>query len=153
MLNFSRKGQMASVLVGAVLVGLIGTGCSKAPSVVGKWSGTAPVPANNPAAAAMANLGKVTAEFKADKTYTMQISIVPVEGTYETSGKTVTMKITKAMGMDLDALKKMAPQGKTSDMDKPMIATLSDDGKTLTVQPQGSSSNQPLVLTRDASSS
>lgn len=117
-------------------------GCHKGGDIVGKWTGAITPPAgkaNDPGAEmAKKMLGDISLELKADKTYNMTM-IFPIEGTWEQSGSTVTLKMTKMMGQDIATLKKTAEsQGKSSqDVDKPLVLTVSADGRSMT----GSSDN------------
>lgn len=121
---------------------LLLAGCNKGTDVTGKWTGAVTPPAgkeNDPAAAmAKKMLGDISLELKADKTYSMTMMFA-IEGTWTQSGSTVTLTMTKAMGQDVATLQKAAAaQGKSSnDMVKPLVLTLSADGKTMT----GSSNN------------
>lgn len=121
---------------------------------VGKWTGsvdTSSIPANTPGAEmAKQMMSKIPLELKADKTFVMTM-MFPIEGTWSQSGSTITMKISKIMGQDMETVKKAAQaQGqKMDDADKPMVMTLSDDGKTLTGAAPGA--KEQIKFTRDAS--
>ena len=107
-------------------------GCAKPEAqLVGKWQmDTASATAGNDQSNAMAaSLAKAfVLEFKSDKTFTGPM----MEGTYTMNGHTVTMTTTKMMGMDVS---KMGDQAAANN--KPEEATLSDDGKSLTMTSQG----------------
>ncbi len=66
------------------------------------------------------------------------------EGTYEISGNTVTMKVTKAMGVELSKM----PGGNDPSKNKPQIGTLSADGKSLSIAGE---SGKPTKFVRDGS--
>ncbi len=109
---------------------LVAAGCSR-PSVVGKWVVD---PASIPASGAFGgDVAKqltqgVSLEFKPDNTFSFTM-MYSFEGTYEVSGHTVTMKLTKAAGKDVATMK----TGGANPGADAIQATLSDDGKTLTV--------------------
>ena len=118
---------------------LVMAGCNSGGRIVGKWTGSLGAGADTTSPGAqMASkmLGALSLEFKSDHTFSMTM-MFPFEGTWTQSGSTVTMTMTKAMGMDVSELKKMsASQGgaASSEADKPMVLTLSSDGQTLTGQ-------------------
>jgi len=90
----------------------------------------------------------VTLEFKGDKTFSMNM-VFPVEGTYELNGNTATMKLTKMNGMETTKMNTGdANQGPGN---AAILATLSDDGKSLTLTPPAGATggtNQPFKFVR-----
>jgi hypothetical protein len=117
------------------LFAALAVGCAKPEAqLVGKWTvDPSSLSTGNAQGDSMAKqfAQSMAIEFKADKTFTMTI-LLSFEGTYEVSGHTVTMKPTKAMGVDLSKL-----ESKDDSKSKPMVATLSDDGKTLSTDQSG----------------
>ncbi len=157
------KRAVLLVLV-ACLAGLVVTGCKRGiteDQLVGKWTGKIVLPEDKGAAKtpdairnAIANL-TISLELKKDskgKAFTILASMIPIEGQWSLSGNTVTLSMSSAAGMDPSALAKSAQaQGQKvseSDVRKPMIGTLSEDGKTLTVKSssQGSTSDQGAMV-------
>jgi hypothetical protein len=147
----NRYGMVA---LGFVLVLSLGGCKNPTAEVIGKWKCTnVDLPAsiaNNPNAAQMKSaLTSSTIEFKADKSYSMNVSVA-IDGTWTVDGSTVNMTTTKVMGMDAAQFKQVVEQqAKTNpmvaqqlkdnpdaldQMTKPRAATLSDDGKTLTLK-------------------
>jgi len=135
--NVTIDDMKQIALTTLVFIALLMVGCKSGTDVVGKWTGSmdSGATSNDPSAAAAAKMmSSVTLEFKKDQTFSMNM-LFPFEGTWTQSGPTITMKMTKAMGMDVSQLKSMAAaQGNanTADVDKPMILTVSSDGQTLT---------------------
>lgn len=149
--------------VGMALVGVVAVaglaGCKKGveAQLEGKWTmSKAPnVDPKNPAAAMIQGMMKsVTIEFKKDHKFSMTM-MIPIEGTYSVSGNSVSLSPTSIMGMSMDQIKSQSKNNpamaKSGDMDKPMNATLSEDGKTLTVDDK--SGKGAMEFTKDASSS
>jgi len=147
-MNLSMAASAVSI-VGAL--SLVGCG-NKEAQLTGKWkiksmpdlSNAQGVQGNAMAQSVLQSMSKSMAiEFKPDKHYTMTM-IIPIDGDWSISGNTVTMKATKMAGMDMAQIKKMAasnPQAQAS-LDKnstDMTASLSDDGKTLTVNSKNGS--------------
>jgi hypothetical protein len=142
-----------------VAIALLVSGCgNKEARLIGKYKGEmAGMPAaddkNNPMAGlAKAMAGSLSLELKADHKFTLNV-IFPLEGTWSVSGDTVTLKVEKAMGMDVDSLKdkaKSSPGSKSasssSDANKPIELKVSADGKTLTAQdPKGTGGKMTFV--------
>lgn len=122
-------GLMLCFVVGCHgVAGLAGGGSA---NVIGKWTGNAtadPGFEKDPAFEMAKGLTKsINFEFKADKTFTGSM-IFPIEGTYTVVGNTVTLTITKAMGMET--------KGK-GDNDKPLVLEMASDGKTMTAKDMG----------------
>lgn len=160
------------VIAAGLVTALVAVGC-KGPEaqLVGKWKCTdMKLPGSvSSANASMAKsmMSSITLEFKPDKHYTMSV-ILPIEGTWTISDHTVSMTMTKMMGMDMTQLKQtVQQQAKTNPavakslqqnpnsmdaLNKPQTATLSDDGKTLTVK-DNSGKGGDMVFTKDTSSS
>ena len=111
-----------------VLVGLSGCASQKS-KVVGTWKVQVDQPkdAKNDASSAFGNaLASVVVgplELKGDDTFTWTMMGVPAAGTWTMSGSTVTLNIQKVAGMDANA--------NSNGKNKPMVLTLSSDGKTL----------------------
>ena len=160
-----------AIATGLVLV-LCVAGCkSREAQLEGKWKCTdmkLPASAQSGPGAAFAKsmMNAITIEFKPSKQYTMSM-MFPIEGTWTLDGTTVSMQMTKMMGMDLSQLKqtvetqaktnptvaqqlKANPNGMDS-MGKPQTATLSDDGKTLTVK-DNTGKGGDMVFTKDTGS-
>jgi hypothetical protein len=99
-------------------------GCGKS-NVVGKWQGAMiadPGHENDPdVAMAKGMMGALSFDLKSDNTFSGQL-FVPIEGTYTVSGNQVTLQITKVMGVE----------NKAKDGNKPVVLTVSGDGKTMT---------------------
>jgi hypothetical protein len=127
----------------AAAVAIFGIGgCSAGtPSVVGHWkidpkSVKSPTgDPKNPGNALAAGLEQgimnmFSLDFRADKTFSMTM-LFPLEGTYTQTGHKLTLHITKAMGMDIDALNKQNGQGGNTNKDG--TATISDDGSKITL--------------------
>ncbi|WP_144241155.1 hypothetical protein [Fimbriimonas ginsengisoli] len=136
-----KKSLAFSVL--SVALVLAASGCKKAPTVEGKWKfkESASLSKLTGAQAEMAKsfIKSMALEFKKDKKYSMS-GMVPMEGDWTLDDHTVTMKVTTIAGMSKDqamqmAMKASPAQAKLlkSQQDKPTIATLSEDGKTLTL--------------------
>lgn len=106
-----------------------GAGCSKPEAnLIGKWqadAGSMKTGKSQSDAMAETIAKNMTIEFKTDKTFSMRSLM---EGTYVVSGHTVTMTETKAMGMDVAQLPNKSNI-------KPVVATMSDDGKSFTITP------------------
>ncbi len=141
------------------VIGLVGllvvAGCkpSLEKLVVGKYKGsitetTAPTTSKpNDVGAALAK-GMMDAmssmfslELREDKTFTLT-AIIPIEGKWSISGDKITMIAEKFMGMTKEDAKKMAAskgKGNPNDMDKPMVGIVSEDGMTITMDPQDKS--------------
>lgn len=123
----------------AILACLLISGCKSSVDVVGKWTGSgdaSSIDKSKPGADIAAKmLESVSLEIKKDKTFTLTM-VFPMEGTWTQSGSNIDLKITKVMGMDMEAIrKKAADSGKAADadaMNKPMTLTVSSDGQTLT---------------------
>lgn len=142
-------------------------GCKKSleSQVVGTWTGSMQLPkdaAENPMAKMLQGMLTFKLDVKTDKTFSMTVAFVPMEGTWDTAGDHLNLHIEKAMGMDKAQLKDMAAkQGKDNpkaqqDMDKmdqPIEMSLSPDGKTLTVTNKGAlntgQAQGDLVFTRE----
>ncbi len=135
-------------LAATVLLALSAGGCkSPEAQLQGQWKfSDVKLPANSPNQAQVAQakqqMSSATADFKADKSFSLGIPQAPIEGTWTINGHTVSMTVTKAGGQDIAQLKKQFeafakgnPQfaKQMAAMDKPITATLSDDGKTLTL--------------------
>ncbi len=95
--------------------------------------------ANNPMAGTIKQLfSSASLEIKPDKKFTLTM-VVPIEGTWSLNGNVISMQPTSVMGMSMDKVKEMQakqPGGggmMAKNVDQPMNATLSDDGKTLTL--------------------
>jgi len=104
---------MLKKVVLCVLAIVFVLGCSK--SIVGDWT------ANGPG-------GAVTLTFKGDGTFDAKggdKATTVFSGTYTVKDKTVSMTMTKMMGMDV-------PKG--TGADTPQNITLSDDGKSMTIE-------------------
>lgn len=111
--------------------------------IVGKWKGKLEAPkktGDDPAAklaeAMMAMMGDIVLEFKEGDRYTMTLMAMPTEGRVEQDGNNLTLTAEKVMGMTVDEAKKQAEKGGkpfTQDPGAPMKATISPDGKTITV--------------------
>ena len=154
---------MNKSIVASSLLLLALAGCSnKESQLEGKWKFkdlSTPSSQNPQAAQSIKNmLGSMSLEFKKDKTYAMTVGVA-MEGNWTLSGNTVSMKPTKVMGMDIATVKKQAAaSGKmttqqSDQIDKGMTATLSDDGKTLTMAGNGGASGGgSMTLTKDTSS-
>jgi len=101
-------------------------GCAKPEAAfVGKWQFTADAAKTGNAQqdALTAQMSKsFSISFKADKTASIDLFGQSVPCTYVASGKTATVKVSPAPGASATPA---AP-------DKPIVLTLSDDGKTLT---------------------
>lgn len=149
--------------VGMALIGVMAVaglaGCKKGidAQLEGKWtmSKGPNVDPKNPAAALIQGMMKsVSIEFKKDHKFTMMM-MVPIEGTYTASGNTVSLTPTSIMGMTMDQIKEKnkgnPALAKSGDMEKPMNATLSEDGKTLTVDDK--SGKGSMEFTKEAASS
>ena len=117
-----------------IVIAVIGAGCAQPEAqVIGKWK-------VDPASLSTGNAQQdaitkqfaqnMSVEFKSDKTFSMTM-MVAFEGTYTLTGHTVTMTPTKAAGVDMPK--------QESATNKPLICTLSDDGKTLTIGESGKS--------------
>ena len=117
--------RKASVLL--LVLAVLGSGCSKPEAnLIGKWQmdSDAMKTGNAQTDAMAAGFAKsMVLEFKADKTYTMAPFM---EGIYVVNGHSVTLTATKAIGMDISKLPNKADN-------KPQNATLSEDGKSLTI--------------------
>ncbi len=138
------------VFAGLVAVAVLGIGaCAKETSVVGKWKGKIDMPEpKTEQEKAMAKMmegfaGMMTPDLdlREDKTFTMNM-MIPIEGTWVQSGKTVTLTANKIMGMTVDEAQKMAAQQnkgvtQNQDLQKPMILTISEDGKSMSMQGEG----------------
>jgi hypothetical protein len=150
-------------LAGVVLV-LAAAGCQGPEAQLeGKWkfsdlklpAGTAN---STEIAKAKTQLGSTSAEFKPDKSFSLT-GALPVEGTWTLSGHEVSMTISKIGGQDVAQLKRqlqaMGPNAgpkpaehQLGALDKPIAATLGDDGKTLTIEPSEGMKGE-LVLAKD----
>src|SRR5579862_6372562 len=119
-------------------IALLAAGCAKPEAqLIGKWQvDTASLSTGDSKNDAMAKAmaPSMTMEFKADKTFSGPM----MGGTYELSDHTVTLKMTTVMGMDMSKLPN-ATTNKSSE-----TATLSDDGKTLTI----AGGNQPIKFVK-----
>src|SRR5271166_2298584 len=95
---------MRSFAALVLVIAVLGAGCAKPEAqVIGKWQvDPASFSTGNAQQDAMTKsfASAMSLEFKADKTFTGPM----MEGTYEVSGHTVTMKTTKMMGMDISKL-------------------------------------------------
>jgi len=144
------------VALGAVALTLAGCAASPEKQVVGKWKGSVTLPPNmakDPRAGMLKGMfSNLTLEVKEDKKFTLTM-MVPIEGTWSVSGKSLTLQPTKIMGMDVKQAQEMAKkQGRSAtSMDKPMKMTLSEDGKTLTAENPESSQGGSMTFTRDES--
>lgn len=118
----------------AVAVSLV-AGCARPESqIVGKW--TVDTSAISTGSSQWDSIAKgfaqsVSIEFKPDHTFHLTLFIA-VEGTYTMDGRTVHMRPTKVAGNAVDP-SRPKDRGATTEME----ATLSDDGKTLSVSENG----------------
>jgi len=126
-------------------------GCKSGADVTGKWTGSMADTGdpNSPGAQMAAKmLGNVSLEIKKDHTFALTM-MLPFEGTWTQSGSTLSLTMTKAMGMDVSSLKNSSGN-KSAGSDKPLVLTVSSDGSTLTGQdPSGKGS---LTFKRDKGS-
>jgi hypothetical protein len=129
---------------------LLSIGCKgSSVDVTGKWKGTLDSKAagSNPGAdMAKQMLANTSLELKADHTFSMTM-MLPFEGKWAQSGSKVTLTMTKAMGVDIETLKKQSGGKNTQDMDKPLELDVSSDGKSMTAHdPKGQGND--LIFTR-----
>lgn len=132
------------------LAALVLAGC-KSQSVVGRWNGALASSADSKnlgSQFAQKAMGQVSLDLKSDHTFNLKM-LFPFEGTWEQSGSTVSLKVTKMMGQSVDDLKKVAAAGgqETSGLDKSMVLSLSPDGRTLADK---SGTKGAMVFTRAA---
>jgi len=130
------------VWISLLFIALVLAGCKSGPNIVGKWD--------------MGSTEGLTlpVEFKADKTF----SGTAMEGTWSQSDKTVTLTLTKVMGMDVAQFQQKAQEiakqmgSKTpenADMAK-LVLTVSEDGQTMSgPSPTG---REPVSFKREKSS-
>ena len=143
---------MKVTLIAFLALCLALVGCNHGGSVVGKWTGTMvadPGYENDPGFKMAEGFAKsISFDLKADKTFDGTM-LLPVSGTYEVSGSTVTLTPKSVMGID-------ASKGNEGKADsKPMIATMAPDGKTMSMESNASSdqkastSHYHMVLKRE----
>jgi hypothetical protein len=108
--------------------------------LLGSWKGEIKMEEpkkDDPSAAfaglAKAMLGNIKLEFKDGNRFAMNM-MIPFEGSYTRSGRKLTLKVEKVMGMTPEEAAKMSGKGMPADANKPMNAELSADGKTITVK-------------------
>ncbi|MBI1756233.1 MAG: hypothetical protein HYR64_03900 [Fimbriimonas ginsengisoli] len=117
------------------VVALAGCGGSIEGKLVGKWKGGVRMARDlTPNRATRDKLATISLEFKADKTFEMNMGM-PMEGTWSVDAKQVTLVATKVGGMSIEEAKKQAEKmgAKAEDADKPLILELSADGQELTI--------------------
>lgn len=129
MLSYLKKSSIFVAVTLAFSLALVG--CSgKEKQVEGKWKvDTSKLPTSaSTGAAAKSMFSGISLEFKADSTFSAVIGATAEEGTWTVDGNTVTMTPSSTSGVPSNH--------------PPGTATLSDDGKSLTI----SSSVQGLPL-------
>lgn len=109
--------------------------------LIGMWKGEIQMPkaaADDPMAKmaegmAKMLMGRLKLEIKPGNAFVLNM-MFPIEGTLARKGSKLTLKPTKMMGMTPDEAKKAAAEQGAADMDmESMTATVSKDGKTITV--------------------
>ena len=148
------------ITTAATLIGFV-PGCSgSSTNLVGKWKARMDVPKdnadkNNPAAGLAQAMGSamgsmMSLELKADKSFSMMMVFIPLEGKWSVSGDTLKLDVEKAMGMTKDQFKSMgsAQGGDTKNLDKPMMLKISSDGKRLTTV-KAKPEEQEMVFERE----
>jgi len=132
----------------ALCVALMLAGCGHKPDIVGKWkadAGDSTSIKSYPGGGLVKSLQAMFSfEFKKDNTF---VGPMTMEGTYAMDGNKVTLTISKMMGIDVSKMPSSPNQ-------KPMVGQLSDDGNTITIQPNQapgqSSPPKEMKLTRDS---
>jgi nitrate reductase beta subunit len=145
------RANVAFALTAALALALT-AGCQKAlteADVVRKWDGKMVVSKEQADKAAkerglnaeqtkammdMMASATLPLEMKEDKSFTMSLSGIPMEGTWTLSGQTVTLTYTKAMGTDVQQIIKDNPQA--AEMIKPIPMTVAADGKSMSSKGQ-----------------
>src|SRR5579863_6204178 len=129
---------MRAFIAAVATLAVLGSGCAKPEAqVVGKWQFDAASMSTGDAqkdSMMKSMAGSMTMEFKADKTFTGPM----MEGTYEMNGHTISVKPTKMLGMDISKL----PNANAVQTEQ---ATLSDDGKSITIP---SKNGSPVKLVK-----
>jgi hypothetical protein len=100
--------------------------------VVGTWRADFGPDASSP----LAKLGEAAAptlEVKADRTFTLSLMGMPVEGQWEMQGQDLSLKPAKVAGVDVPGRPGAPSEGpaRKSPAEEPMVFNLSDDGRTL----------------------
>ncbi|HVT12097.1 MAG TPA: hypothetical protein VHE55_07505 [Fimbriimonadaceae bacterium] len=126
-----------------VLSCLLLAGCHKGSDAVGKWTGSLASSTSSSVNNPLAGLAKASLELNADKTFSLQM-VFSFEGTWEQSGNTVTLTPTKMGSLDLKSL------GGQGGNEKPMVLTMSADGKSMTMQ-SNTGGKGDMTFTRDGS--
>lgn len=139
--------RQAALALSAALALALALGCQKGiteADLVGKWDGKMVVnkaDAEKTAKAqgldakqtqAMMDMMASTnmpLELKDDKSFTFSLGGIPMEGTWVLAGQTLTLTYTKAMGTDVEQIRKSNPQADA--MLKPIPLTVAADGKTM----------------------
>lgn len=110
-------------------------------SIVGKWKGSFDIPKpkkDDPssqmgAAFAKAMMSNINLELKADKSFKLTM-FFPIEGKWEVSGRRITLRAEKFLGMTQSEMKKMGGASGNQSVrfnQKPMSLEISADGKKL----------------------
>ena len=119
---------MRSIIVASLLLLLLALGgCgSKEDAFIGTWQ--VPPPAGEQPSATEILLVKKDKTFDASNHYLM--------GTWSVSGEKLLLQVNKVGGIPLEEWKKSSTAGvQQKFFDKPLTGTLSNEGKTLTVDP------------------
>jgi len=101
-------------------------------------------------AEAMVSMMMPTLEIKGDH-FTMSMMGMPIEGNVTQDGFTATFKVVKVMGMAASEVRKNGNKDLGADFDKPMIGTISKDGKRIVVSDGKESGSGDLVFERSSS--
>ncbi len=145
-----------SLYCGIAIAAAFCAGCKSGTDVTGTWKGALTVDAanaNDPSVKLAQSMMKdVTLDLKKDKTYSLTMGF-PMEGTWDQNGNTVNLKATKVMGMDVAKIKEAAmnnpaQKANAEQMDKPMVLTVSADGKTMTAQDTTGQAKGSLTFSR-----
>lgn len=144
------------------VLGLALAGCGTPESkLIGKWKGEvvlsdkAKSDPMSAVAQGMVSMLDPQLDLKPDHTFTLYLSIMPIDGTWSYDGATVTLTPNKYGGVDPEEVKKKMAEGKERWKDKapsgameiakeapapgtPMTVKISEDWKTLSLEGQSS---------------
>ena len=92
---------------------LILAGCSPEQQLLGKWRGKAEISSNlksqmPPQASAFTDMFQPQLDLRPDKTFTLTLSVAPIDGTWKLENNVVTLTPKTVMGMTTDDVKKKA---------------------------------------------
>ncbi len=150
----AMRPSFLSVIAVGVLCLIAAGGCKKSldTQAVGRWDGKLTYAADqqdDPMVKATAGI-TFALEILPDKTFKMVIATSPIEGSWDIAGDKINLHAKKFNGKSKDEVIKNAKAmlGKNfheqdmEKMDKPVVLSLSGDGKTLTADEKGVLSSQ-----------